>query len=118
MEDETAEVIKIFSIEDRITALNFGPYDNGYLLIGLRSGQLLVFDTIHLQKIQCLCLFQAPIISINFEPTSLIFIGSSSGEVIGLNIIEKELHYVYLDLGKKQYCTVALPKKGVSRNGG
>ena len=48
MEDETAEVIKIFSIEDRITALNFGPYDNGYLLIGLRSGQLLVFDTIHL----------------------------------------------------------------------
>ena len=34
LEDQTADVIKILSIDDKITRINFGPYDNGYLLIG------------------------------------------------------------------------------------
>jgi hypothetical protein len=61
-------------------------------------------------------LFSSPIISISFEPTNLIFIGSKHGDIAALNIIKKEMHYVYLDLGKKQYCTVALPKNKVNNN--
>ena len=34
LDEQTADVIKILSIEDKITRINFGPYDNGYLLIG------------------------------------------------------------------------------------
>lgn len=76
LEDETAETIKILSIEQKITAINYGPYDNGYLLLGIESGQLWVFDVITLNRIQSLSLFQSAITNISFEPTSVIFIGS------------------------------------------
>lgn len=35
LETVSADVIKVLSIDDKITSLNFGPYDNGYILIGL-----------------------------------------------------------------------------------
>ena len=44
------------------------------------------------------------------EPTELVFVTSKEGSVAALSIVRKEMHYVYLDLGNKQYCTVAIPK--------
>lgn len=38
LETQKADVIKILSIEDKISTINYGPYDNGYLLIGMVSG--------------------------------------------------------------------------------
>ena len=35
LETSSADVIKVLSIDDKITQVNFGPYDNGYILIGL-----------------------------------------------------------------------------------
>ena len=35
---------------DQISAINFGPYDNGYLFIGLNTGYLLAFDIAHGSK--------------------------------------------------------------------
>ena len=29
----------------------------------------------------------------------------------GLSIVKKEMHYVYLDLGDREYCTVAIPSE-------
>lgn len=37
--------IKIMNINDAtITAVNYGPFDNGYLVIGLSSGLLIIID--------------------------------------------------------------------------
>mmetsp|Transcript_40405 Transcript_40405/g.38893 ORF Transcript_40405/g.38893 Transcript_40405/m.38893 type:complete len:163 (+) Transcript_40405:211-699(+) len=110
LETQKADIIKILNIDDKISVLNFGPYDNGFLLVGMKSGALLCFDCFSLDKIQQLALFTTPVKSIELEPTNLIMVGSMQGEIVALNVIKKELHYVYLDLGKKQYCTVALPK--------
>lgn len=33
-----AEIIKIIDTEAQITSLNFGPYDNGHILVGLSDG--------------------------------------------------------------------------------
>ena len=30
-----------------ITSLNFGPYDNGHLLIGLETGYLLAYEAVN-----------------------------------------------------------------------
>ena len=46
------------------------------------------------------------------EPTELVFVASSQGSVAALSIVKKEMHYVYLDLGNRQYCTVAIPRGG------
>ena len=51
-----------------------------------------------------------PINSISFEPTELVFVSSSHGSIAALSIVKKEMHYVYLDLGNRQYCTVAIPR--------
>ena len=37
---------------EQITALQYGPYDNGYVLVGLNTGKLLVFDPITLDRVQ------------------------------------------------------------------
>ena len=49
-----AEVIRILGgeDEDEITALHYGPYDNGYILVGLSSGKLLVYDSITLSRVK------------------------------------------------------------------
>ena len=32
---------------NQISSIGFGPYDNGHLIIGLTTGQLLGFDLLH-----------------------------------------------------------------------
>jgi len=76
METGFADLIKILSIHDRITCMNFGPFDNGYLLVGFDSGMMHVFDTLELNRVQSINLFSSPVKSISFEPTNLIFVGS------------------------------------------
>ncbi len=38
LETQKPEVIKVLRIDDKITEMAFGPYDNGYLMVGLQSG--------------------------------------------------------------------------------
>lgn len=47
-----AETIRILGGEEgkKITALHYGPYDNGYVLVGLNNGKLLVFDPVTLDR--------------------------------------------------------------------
>lgn len=84
------EVIKVIGGEyyDMITALDFGPYDNGYILAGMHSGRLLVFDPVTLVRVKDFNVFTRgkmrgelkvpePITTISFEPTELVFVSSS-----------------------------------------
>ena len=36
--------------DDAITCLSFGPFDNGYILAGMQSGKLLIFDPVTLKR--------------------------------------------------------------------
>lgn len=38
-------------IKDEISTMAYGPYDNGYLLLGMKSGSLLIFDPLTLEKL-------------------------------------------------------------------
>jgi len=120
-----AEVIKIIggSELDAVTALEYGPYDNGYLLVGTRSGALLVYDPLTLDRIKDFKIFTKGVIegemrdaeairAITIEPTELVVVAGANGSIAALSIVKKEMHYVYLDLGNRQFCTVAIPRAG------
>lgn len=111
LENSQVEVIKILRTEDKVTAIGYGPYDNGYLTLGLKSGYVLIFDVVSLERIAQIQLFScSPVTTITHDPTNLIMIGSQNGEIASIAFIQKELHYVYLEIGKRQYCTIALSK--------
>ena len=45
------EHIKLLSGSAKITALSFGPYDNGHILLGLNTGHLLILSPINLDTL-------------------------------------------------------------------
>ena len=111
----------------QITAINYGPYDNGYLIIGLNSGYLLAFDVLHgtksmpkkrdknqyeqagIKQVLEVQLTNSPITSITFDPTQLILVGARDQRYLyAVSLIEKKFEYVYLDLGYSSFCTVKL----------
>ncbi len=51
LETQKPEIIKVLRIDNKITEIGFGPYDNGYLMVGMQSGQLLVFDLVTLDRL-------------------------------------------------------------------
>jgi hypothetical protein len=91
------EIIKVLRlpqpypfVNNIITSLHFGPYDNGYILIGTTSGHLLVLDPKNLNRISSSWLFEAKgegITNINYEPTQLVFLSSNKGQVKAINIV-------------------------------
>jgi hypothetical protein len=93
-----------------VTTVKYGPYDNGYLLLGFSDGVFMALDTNNeIQVILNLQLFESSISNISFEPTNLVFVSSGS-DIVALNLVKKKMSYVYLDLGYKRFCTVAVPK--------
>ena len=51
LENSVVDVIKVLKTEDTITAIGYGPFDNGYLIVGMHTGHVVIFDTITLDKI-------------------------------------------------------------------
>ena len=89
-------------------------------MAGMLSGKLLVFDPITLKRVNDFDIFtkgrmrgqlkvSEPITKISMEPTELVFLTSPMGSVAAISIIKKEMHYVYVELSHRQYCTVAIP---------
>ena len=69
--------IKILNIHDaQITAVNYGPFDNGYLVIGLSTGLVIIIDIHTMDVIMEVQLFKCAVKTITFEPTHLIFVAS------------------------------------------
>jgi len=52
-----------------------------------------------------------PVASITFDPTNYVLVTSQQGDVAGISLIENKVKYVYVDLGKRNYCTVQMPIK-------
>ena len=52
LETKLPEVIKILRLDDKICEVGYGPYDNGYFIVGMEGGQVLVFDVVNLDRIQ------------------------------------------------------------------
>ena len=101
----------MLNIKDaRITCVNYGPFDNGYLLIGLSNGILLGISLHEMEIIMQEKLFNCAVNEINFEPTNLVFVSSKERDLIALNLVKKEMHYVYLEIAKRQFCTVTVPQ--------
>ena len=70
-------VIRAFKTQHEITSLNYGPYDNGHILIGMESGSLIAFSTSSLEKLYQIKVFETPITSITIDPTQMVIVGSA-----------------------------------------
>ena len=88
IDKQDVERIKLLNVrEASITCVNYGPFDNGHLLIGLSNGNLLVIDTLAMEVIMQEQLFEGPINEITFEPTNLVFVSSKDNEMVALTLI-------------------------------
>ena len=89
-----------------VSVVGYGPFDNGYLLLGLESGVLVGYDTIgFLSKRLTLDLKSGPIIGLSFDPTNLILVETLSPDQIchlyAVSLIDKLVQYVYMEMGEK-----------------
>jgi hypothetical protein len=62
-------VVKLFKSRGTITCVEYGPYDNGHILVGLSTGDFLAFDTVSLHKLCNIKMSDSPITSITIEWT-------------------------------------------------
>jgi hypothetical protein len=37
-------MIKIIDIDSELSCINYGPFDNGHIMLGLKNGGFLIFD--------------------------------------------------------------------------
>ena len=111
MELSQAEVIKVTDVEADFTCINYGPYDNGHILVGCSDGRLLAFDFLTLERLESVKVFEEGAVkSIAFDPTNYVFVAGDNGKLISLSYVDKKMHYLYLDLGKNKFCTVQVPR--------
>ena len=102
-------IVKAFKSRGVITALNYGPYDNGHVLVGTSTGDFLAFNSLTLQKICCVKIAQHPVTSLDIEPTQAVIVGvRATQEVNLLTFIEKKEKYVYIELGLKKFATLVV----------
>lgn len=100
-EQKIEKIQLLKTIYGSVSCVNFGPFDNGYLLLGLSKGVFIAFDINNLTIIMKEKPFDTAISKITFEPTNLVFVTSKEQEVIAINFIKREMHYLYVELGKK-----------------
>lgn len=106
---EKSSAVYIFdSSKGRVTALKYGPYDNGHIIVGFETGIIAILDAIHLRKLFERQIFQMDVAvhCITFDPTNLVIASTSDGEVVSLSLVENKVKYTYLDMGENQFVTV------------
>ena len=67
--------VRLFKSRGQITCVQYGPYDNGHILVGLSTGDFFAFEAVHLQKLCNIKLSDCPITHICIEWTQLVLIG-------------------------------------------
>ena len=65
-------VTRAFKSRGHISAVQYGPYDNGHILIGTTTGDFFAFDTMRLEKICNVKISEYPVTGITLEPTQLV----------------------------------------------
>lgn len=106
---EKASSVYIFEqAKGQITALKYGPYDNGHIVVGFDTGVIAILDSIKLQKLFERQIFEANtrVQCITFDPTNLVIASTDDGEVVSLSLLENKVKYMYLDIGENQFVTV------------
>lgn len=93
------------SSKGRITALKYGPYDNGHVVLGFQNGSIAIQDSVTLEQLLDKDVFpvglpSSRIAKVAFDPTHLLLATSVSGEVAAISLVESKVKYTYLDLGK------------------
>ena len=69
-------IVKVFRSKGSITALNYGPYDNGHVLVGTSTGDFLAFDSVNLTKICDVKVSEmSPVSNITVDPTQAVLVG-------------------------------------------
>ena len=61
-------IIKVFKSRGLITSLQYGPYDNGHVLVGTSTGDFLAFDSLTLRKLCNVKVANHAVTSITIEP--------------------------------------------------
>ena len=120
------ECLKTLQPKNSITSVGYGPYDNGYLQLGLSTGTLLILDPSTLDKLSQLQLSTllgggptqpSALTSIACDPTNHLFTLAAGGDLLCLTLDQhKRYHYLYLELPgqpgyapQKIYCTTLQP---------
>ena len=110
-------IVKAFKSRGLITALSYGPYDNGHVLVGTSTGDFLAFNSLTLQKLCCVKVAQHPVTSLDIEPTQAVMVGvRDTQEVILLTFIEKKEKYIYIELGLKKFATLVVKNDQPQKN--
>ena len=77
-------MIRCFEIDKgvnvKISSMNFGPYDNGHIILGLSNGSMLIMNSLDLSMIFRIKIFESCISKIVFEPTNMIILSSNDCE--------------------------------------
>ena len=68
-EQNHKSVVRLFKSRGYITCVQYGPYDNGHILIGTSTGDFFAFDTNQLNKLCNIKLSDCPVTSIAIEWT-------------------------------------------------
>ena len=88
-------VTRAFKSRGHISAVAYGPYDNGHILVGTTTGDFFAFDTMRLEKICNVKVAEYPVTSISFEPTQMVLCGvQDTQEVTALTFIEQKQKYI------------------------
>ena len=67
---EKPSAVYIFeALKGKVTALKYGPYDNGHIVVGFDSGIIAILDTISLKK-----LFERQIFEYHYHQSTLYFL--------------------------------------------
>ena len=98
-----AEIIKILDITETITALSYGPFDNGHIMVGLGNGELLAFDYLTLNRLEKIQVFEEgeAIKHISFDPTHYIFVSNNKGQVASVSFGDLRTKYLYVEFAKE-----------------
>ncbi len=68
-ENHKKSIIKLFKSRGNISCVQYGPYDNGHILVGLTTGDFIAFDCLTLKKLCNIKASDCPITSITIEWT-------------------------------------------------
>ena len=68
-------VVRLFKSKGQITCVQYGPYDNGHILVGLSTGDFFAFDTVSLKKLCDIKLSDCPITHICIEWVQMVLVG-------------------------------------------
>ena len=100
MTDEDVNLYTVFRCDGSVSVMEFGPYDNGMIILGTTKGEVLMFEPMNLNMVfKYSYLMNHTISSITFQPLNYIHISSLSGEIKLISLEKQKYHYIYTDHG-------------------